>query len=57
MRDKNEGKKNRAGGGGDGGETHLCPQLVVQKVAEGKISYELSWRLRAMIKKQTHGTR
>ena len=38
--------------GGEKGR-HLWPRLV-QKVAEGKTSYELSWKVKLMIKKHTH---
>ena len=38
-------------GGGEG--RHLWPRLV-QKVAEGRTSYELSWRAKVMIIKKYH---
>ena len=43
MRDKNEGTYR----GGEG--TTPIPQLV-QKIAEGSTSYELSWKVKVIIK-------
>lgn len=40
--------------GGGGGEGHLSPWLV-QTVADGTISYELSWRVNKMITKKKEG--
>ena len=48
MRDNNEGTY-RTGGKG----RHLWPRLV-RKVAEGKTSYELSWKVQLMIKKNNN---
>ena len=54
MRDENEGTY--WGGGGKTPVTTVCPQ----KVAEGKVFYDLSWRVKAMIdwkyKKDSVGT-
>ena len=41
--------KVRTGGRRD--NTHLWPWLVVKKFAEGKTSYELSWKVKVIIKK------
>ena len=46
MRDKTEGTYR----GGEG-TTHLWPRLV-QKIAEGKTSYELSWKVKVTISVQ-----
>ena len=48
MRDKNEGPSREGGKG-----RHLCPRLV-QKIAEGKTSYELSWKVKVIEKKELH---